>query len=499
MSAGHYHLHLHPISRRKGHHIQAAVAYRHAAQIFAASAAAAYRHATLHGNDGDAFDYRGKVGVAWFGIFAPGQAPDWTRDPATLWARVDATETRSNARLAQEVIIALPHQVSLDDHVAMLTEFVTRHCTAPYAMIADVAVHLPPTHRGGDPRNVHAHILLTDRPITPNGFSRTKDRRYSDKRLVDEFREGWTNIHNRHMEGLGLPYRIDHRRLEQQRADAIERGDEGSAILLDRVAQIHLGKAVHATHPDATIYQDRLRRNRAILAANTAHHEQLEAETAAEHHKAAHAALREDWQIRKAIRDFNTPSFKELQATYGRPPPTSTMGRFAQAVRDDHLQRRALAIAKEHNYPWINGHTRPDAPSLGDILLGMATPEPDKQPWFTVTARDFAFIFYSLGFSTLLQLRDQLADIAAEEERKRAEREGRAPKPPPRPPTRKLPDIPRPMRGLAVQLDRRLGHLQAALEAHHGREAAFERQYEPRAWIKAKNARGIPRERRRKD
>ncbi len=110
----------------------------------------------------------------------------------------------------------------------MLREFVTVNCLDRYGMIVDVAIHEPP--RKGDPRNVHAHILLTDRPITPDGFTRTKDRRYQERGLANEFRAAWADCHNRHMERLGLPYRIDHRSLEAQRKDAMQRGDEEQAI-----------------------------------------------------------------------------------------------------------------------------------------------------------------------------------------------------------------------------------------------------------------------------
>ena len=43
----------------------------------------------------------------------------------TLWNTVERIESRKNARLAREMIIALPHQVGLDTHVTMLRAFVT--------------------------------------------------------------------------------------------------------------------------------------------------------------------------------------------------------------------------------------------------------------------------------------------------------------------------------------------------------------------------------------
>ena len=250
-------MHVHPISRQKGHHIHAAVAYRHGTLTTSAEAAAAYRHGQSHGNGPDAFDYRGKVGVAWVGIVAPDDVPDWMRDPETLWRAVDATETRVNARLAQEAVVGLPHQVDLAEHIAMLTALAKRCCVDPHKLIADIAIHAPPVHRGGDPRHWHAHILLTDRPAGADGFARTKDRRTTDKAFVQQLREAWTEIHNTRMEELELPHRIDHRTLEAQRDNAFKRGDLTAALDLDRQPQIRLGKAVHASHPDYATFADR--------------------------------------------------------------------------------------------------------------------------------------------------------------------------------------------------------------------------------------------------
>ena len=214
---GHYHLHVHTISKLKGHAIQAAAAYRRA-ELFHGSEpsvthAAAYRRAKELGNDGRVFDYRRKIGVAWTGIIAPEHTPKDLLDAQTLWNTVERIESRKNARLAREMIIALPHQVDLDIHVAMLRAFISANLTSR-GMIADVAIHKPPVEHGGDPRNWHAHVLLTDRPITPNGFAAKKDRMWNAHENILIWRKAWADTHNATMEHLGLPYRIDHRSLE---------------------------------------------------------------------------------------------------------------------------------------------------------------------------------------------------------------------------------------------------------------------------------------------
>ncbi len=457
MEPGHYHLHLHPISRRKGHSIHAAIAYRHGTRELTASAAAAYRHAQEHGDGLDAYDYRHKIGVQWFGIVAPDHAPAWCRDPKAVWAAVDRTERRINARLAQEIIIALPHQVDVDEHIVMLRHFATTYCVDRYGMIADIAIHAPPVHHGGDPRNFHAHVLLTDRPITPDGFAKTKDRRYQDKGLVDEFRAGWTLTHNQHMERLGLPHRIDHRTLAAQREDALARGDEENAILLARLPQIHLGKAAHGSHPEASIFADRLARNHRILKANTGTRERHQAHVQQRYHQAAHDALAEDARIHAT--EPPQRSLHELRRIYGRLPAL-------QAMMQADTTTLAEIAAK------ANGWTAdtPPAPSILQSFLGAWEPTPaPRKPWFTVTARDLTFIFYNMGLIPRANLQQSL-ERATEADVKRDPRQAAFfPTPPPR--------QPRPHNALKQRLEARLGHIQAAVALHHGRELAFERRY----------------------
>lgn len=473
---GHYHLNVHAISRRKGRSIHAAVAYRHGTRELTASAAAAYRHAQEHGEALDAYDYRHKIGVQWFGIVAPDDAPAWARDPKILWREVDKTERRINARLAQEVIVALPHQLTLEQHIVLMREFATTYCVEKYRMVADIALHEPPTHTGGDARNFHAHILLTDRPIGPDGFAAAKDRRYSDKGLVDEFREGWTLVHNRTMERLGLPHRIDHRSLKAQRDETLERGDEANAILLDRIPQIHVGKAAHATHPRFPIYQDRLKRHREILAANTATTEAREIATQKQHHHAALAALEEKARIeyQRATWKPEPPSLPELHATYGR------LGASAELLRQN-IRRQAEHAAAENT--WLPKYAEKNEPSILAYLMGRTAIRKPSRFVFTVTARDLAFAFYDLGLSSLDGLHRSLENIAADETQ-RHPKAVKKQKPRPPLPKRTPPTYPRPQQEIARKLEARMGHIQVAMALHMSRQAAYERRYVERTWAK---------------
>lgn len=450
--AGHYHLSVHTISKLKGDSVLAMAAYRHAERFRAPenslTHAAAYQRAQQLGNDGKVFDYRRKIGVAWTGILAPEHTPKELLDAQTLWNTVERIENRKNARLGREMIIGLPHQVDLEIHIAMLRAFVASYLTAR-GMITDVAIHRPPVEHGGDPRNWHAHVLLTDRPITPDGFAAHKDRSWNAKENLLLWRKAWADIHNATMAHLGLPHRISHLSLEAQRHEALARGDAASSLDLNREPQIHVGKALHARHPRHTIYAERRERNEGILtrnkinAANRADRMRshiANAENDAYLEASQHAHLRDMW----AQWEPEPMSLDELKARYGRPSATSRLGRLKDKAFQGDVLRRALAVSREHDHPWHHLHPRADAPSIFDVLRPMIAKTGPGHPVFTVTAKDIAFAFYGFGFLSRKELQRSLENIARDEERLRSERKGKKTVPPPPPQRRPSPKLPTP-------------------------------------------------------
>jgi hypothetical protein len=83
-------------------------------------------------------------------------------------------------------------------------------------MIADIAIHAP--DRRGDDRNHHAHVMLTMRSLTADGFG-PKVRAWNDTELLEEWREHWADTVNHHLEQHGLEARVDHRSLADQGID----------------------------------------------------------------------------------------------------------------------------------------------------------------------------------------------------------------------------------------------------------------------------------------
>ena len=134
-----------------------------------AVAAAAYRSGErLQDYEiGKSSDYRRKGGVVMSEIALPINAPERLRDRETLWNEVQKKEKRSDARLAREVLVALPTEMSREEQIACIRDYVADNFTDE-GMIADWALHEkePEKHEQSNP---HVHIMLTVRGFTEKG------------------------------------------------------------------------------------------------------------------------------------------------------------------------------------------------------------------------------------------------------------------------------------------------------------------------------------------
>jgi hypothetical protein len=141
-------------------------------------------------------DYTRKGGVVHAEIMAPEAAPGWAKSRESLWNAVEKAETRRNSQVAKEVQLSLPAELNAEQRLALTRAFVAENFVAK-GMVADVAIHAP--SREGDERNHHAHIMLTTRAIGPDGFVPTKNRDWNSKAQLQDWRENWAKIQNRHL------------------------------------------------------------------------------------------------------------------------------------------------------------------------------------------------------------------------------------------------------------------------------------------------------------
>ena len=167
-----------------------------------AVAASAYRSASILRDERleMVFDYSAKGGVVFSGIMAPEGAPAPFLDRERLWNAAEAADKRPDSRTAREILISLPHELSDAQRHDLVRAFVSEHLVGR-GMIADYAIHDPDAH--GDARNHHAHIMVTTRRLTPEGFG-LKAREWDNPQAVGALRMAWEQVQNQHLrEHLG--------------------------------------------------------------------------------------------------------------------------------------------------------------------------------------------------------------------------------------------------------------------------------------------------------
>lgn len=198
-----YHLSAKVISRAGGRSSVAAAAYRTAGRL-------------RDDRQGLEHDYSRKGGVVHAEIMAPENAPDWMRDRDQLWNAIEAVEKRRDAQLAREIEVALPRELDRGERLELLRGFVQREFV-DRGMIADVAVHEGKARDGQS--QPHAHVMLTMRELTGDGFGK-KDRSWNAPDLLMGWREAWAREANVALERAGRSEQIDHRSLDVQRTEA---------------------------------------------------------------------------------------------------------------------------------------------------------------------------------------------------------------------------------------------------------------------------------------
>lgn len=221
------------------YHFSAKILSRSAGR--SAVAAAAYRSGGRLQDErtGRAYDFTRKRGVEHAEIVAPPRTPDWMLDRAQLWNGVEKAERRKDSQLAREVEVALPRQLAAERRVGLVREFVEVEFVSQ-GMIADFAIHVGRASDGGE--QPHAHIMLTTRTLTAEGFG-PKAREWNATEKLEDWRARWAEHVNRELERCGHVERIDHRTLEAQRAAAERDAAQARAAGDDRAAEVHGARA----------------------------------------------------------------------------------------------------------------------------------------------------------------------------------------------------------------------------------------------------------------
>lgn len=184
-----YHLSTKVVKRSSGRSAVAAAAYRSGERLRDES--------TERNHDYSRREGREEI-TSW--IQAPEHAPEWAEDREQLWNQVENSERRRDAQVAREVETALPRELDREQQERLVESYVREQFTER-GMVADVNLHR------ADENNPHAHIMLTTRQITEEGFA-NKNRDWNKGEELARWREGWEIASNRELERAGFQERV---------------------------------------------------------------------------------------------------------------------------------------------------------------------------------------------------------------------------------------------------------------------------------------------------
>lgn len=205
-------------------------------------------------------DYSSRAGILSADIILPSSLKNQLLVPSldrqTLWNTAESAEKRKDSRVAREWIVNLPFELPEDERKLLAHEFSQSLCDK-YGVIADCCLHRPSEKevaRGADPRNFHAHIMLTTRQASLDDagkivlgdkaiieLSDTKRRSLGLSRVDDEIvelRQLWEQIANRYLTKYGIDL-IDCRSYADRDLDIIpevKMGKEATQMERDGIA-----------------------------------------------------------------------------------------------------------------------------------------------------------------------------------------------------------------------------------------------------------------------
>jgi hypothetical protein len=193
-----YHFQMKTLSRSSGRSATAAAAYRAGQKI-------------EDERTGQTYDYSKRSGVLLAEVILPdgGQV-----DRSQLWNVAEAAEKRCNSVVAREFVVALPHELNLEQQTDLVRGY-AQGVSERTGWAVDVAIHAP--GKEGDLRNTHAHLLCTTRTIErdpagcPVAGSKTRgwDIRSSGSVLLRSERSEWERCVNQSLEQANRMERVD--------------------------------------------------------------------------------------------------------------------------------------------------------------------------------------------------------------------------------------------------------------------------------------------------
>ena len=309
-----------------------------------AASAAAYRAGERIRDErtGKTYDHSERQDVMHKEIVLPSRFTDeemaWARDRASLWNAAESAETRKNARVAREYLVALPVELSPPQRVSLVRGF-SQELSERYRFAVDFTIHAPRDFPGSDPRNFHAHLLATTREVMMDRLGAKTTFELNDEYrhklglgpAINELlhvRERWAVAANESLKEAQVAARIDHRSLQAQGID------REPALYFPRVAFEMERRGFRSVVADRMReeYQARLQARRSKTA---------DKEVSAEQEPAAAAASS---TIRQSLEEIRREARENwLRSRFGEPQVRAEIETSAAVdavrVRDDDLTR----------------------------------------------------------------------------------------------------------------------------------------------------------------
>lgn len=177
---------------------------------------------------GKAYTYTSKKDVVVSRVLAPEGAPEWMKNPSTLWNHAerfedhithlrfretpgDPDKTRgslaykekrlASIQTAQTVMGALPLELTAEQAEVCVEEFLKARFVAR-GLVVQYAIHW-------DAGNPHFHALVTRRALVGGEFSKRKDREIVSRPEHRITRKIWEGVFNKHLALAGREERVD--------------------------------------------------------------------------------------------------------------------------------------------------------------------------------------------------------------------------------------------------------------------------------------------------
>lgn len=227
-----YRLEMQNVSRANGVSSVAKAAYRHRCVMFDERTGETHGEKSLERDD-----------LVYAEILAPDNTPDFLKKSSNdLWCFVEKKETRGNSRTAKEFKITLPTELSNEQNIALMKDFLLNHFVDK-GIICDFVLH-----NDKDNKNPHAHVMITTREITTSGFGK-KVREWDEEKTLHEWRKQWAKVQNQHLKKLGLKSRVSHRTLEEQKNIMIDLAKKAEDAKDFDKSILYLAKAIELDRP----------------------------------------------------------------------------------------------------------------------------------------------------------------------------------------------------------------------------------------------------------